>query len=153
MPYVKMEIAFSIPAGNKRKIETKHSTAPGLALYPPPLWWWIMCSGPTLTLNPLTAKLFNLNFHRLEVVSRWRDPQLQVSENYSDLTKWRWTVFKYCWLMSHFIFNMFKMWYLNVLIKHENPNICGMRYVVRHTSSLLLLYIIIYLTISSWGPP
>ena len=37
-------------------------------------------------LNPLTAKLFNLNFHPPEVVSRWRDPQLQVSENYSDLT-------------------------------------------------------------------
>ena len=47
-------------------------------------------------INPLTAKLFNLNFHPLEVVSRLRDPQLQVSENYSDLTKWRSTVFKYC---------------------------------------------------------
>ena len=34
---------------------------------------------------PLTAKLFNLNFHSLDVVSRCRDPQLQVSENYSDL--------------------------------------------------------------------
>ena len=34
-------------------------------------------------INPLTAKLFNLNFHPLEAVSRWRDPQLQVSENYS----------------------------------------------------------------------
>ena len=45
---------------------------------------------------PLTAKLFNLNFHPLEVVSRCRDPQLQVSENYSDLTNWRSTVFKYC---------------------------------------------------------
>ena len=32
--------------------------------------------------NPLTAKLFNLNFHPLEVVSRYSDPQLQVSENY-----------------------------------------------------------------------
>ena len=31
-------------------------------------------------VNPLTAKLFILNFHPLEVVSRWRDPQLQVSE-------------------------------------------------------------------------
>ena len=41
------------------------------------------------SFNPLTAKLFNLNFHSLEVVSRWRDPQLQVSENHSDLTKWR----------------------------------------------------------------
>ena len=66
----------------------------------------------THLFNPLTAKLFNLNFNPLEVVSRWRDPQLQVSENYSDLTKWRSTVFKYCWLMSHFIFNMFKRWYL-----------------------------------------
>ena len=62
-------------------------------------------------LDPSTAKLFNLNFHPLKVVSRWRDPQVQVSENYSDLTKWRWTVFKYFWLMSHFIFNMFKRWY------------------------------------------
>ena len=40
-----------------------------------------------VVFNPLTAKLFNLNFHPLEVVSRWRDPQLQVSENYSDLAK------------------------------------------------------------------
>ena len=63
-------------------------------------------------LNPLTAKLFNLNFHPHDVVSRWRDPQLQVSENYSVLTKWRSTVFKYCWLISHFIFNMFKRWYI-----------------------------------------
>ena len=39
--------------------------------------------------NLLAAKLFNLNFNPLEVVSRWRDPQLQVSENYSDLTKWK----------------------------------------------------------------
>ena len=36
--------------------------------------------------SPLTAKLFNCNFRPLEVVSRRRDPQLQVSENYSDLT-------------------------------------------------------------------
>ena len=63
-------------------------------------------------VNPLTAKLFNLNFHPLEVVSRWRDPQLQVRENYSCLTKWRSTLFKSCWLMSLFIFNIFKMWYL-----------------------------------------
>ena len=37
--------------------------------------------------NPLAAKVFNLNFYPLEVVFRWRDPQLQVSENYSNLTK------------------------------------------------------------------
>ena len=46
------------------------------------------------TITPLAANLFNLNFHPLEVVSRWRDPQLQVSENYSDLTKWRLTNFE-----------------------------------------------------------
>ena len=50
----------------------------------------------TKGVNPLTAKIFNLNFHSLEVVSRCRDPQLQVSKNYSDLTKWRSTLFKYC---------------------------------------------------------
>ena len=64
------------------------------------------------SFNPFTAKLFNLNFHPLEVVSCWRDSQLQVSENYSELTKWRSTLFKSCWLMSHFICNMFKRWYL-----------------------------------------
>ena len=63
-------------------------------------------------INPLTANLFNLNVHSLEAVSRWRDPLLQVSENYSDLTKWRSTVFKFCWLMSHFIFTMLKRWYI-----------------------------------------
>ena len=41
-----------------------------------------------------------------------RDPQLQVRVNYWDLTKWRSTVFEYCWLMSHFVFNIFKRWYL-----------------------------------------
>ena len=49
-----------------------------------------------INLIYLTAKLFNRNFYPLEVVSRRRDPQLQVSENYSDLTKCRPTVFKYC---------------------------------------------------------
>ena len=37
---------------------------------------------------------------------------MQVIENYSDFTKWRSTVFKYRWLVSHFIFNMVKRWYL-----------------------------------------
>ena len=33
------------------------------------------------TIQSFSAKLFNLYFQPLEVVSRWRDPQLQVSEN------------------------------------------------------------------------
>ena len=52
-----------------------------------------------MCFNPLSAKLFNLNFHPLEVVSpqlQVVSPQLQVNENYSDLTKWRSTVLKYC---------------------------------------------------------
>ena len=52
--------------------------------------------------NHITAKLVNLNFHRMEVVSRWHSPQ-QVSHNYSDLTKWRATILKSCWLMSRWI--------------------------------------------------
>ena len=41
----------------------------------------VVLSGEAQHFNPLTAKLFNWNFHPLEVVSRWRDPQRQVSEN------------------------------------------------------------------------
>ena len=47
-------------------------------------------------LNPLTAKLLNSNFHPIEVVSRRLDPQLQVSANYSALTKRRSTLVKFC---------------------------------------------------------
>ena len=32
-------------------------------------------------LNPYPSELIYLNFHPLEVVSRYRDPQLQVAEN------------------------------------------------------------------------
>ena len=60
----------------------------------------------------LSVKLFSVNFQSLETVSRWRDPQLQVGGNYSDLTKWRSSMFKSCWLMSRFIFNVFETWYL-----------------------------------------
>ena len=48
--------------------------------------------------NPLTAKLFNLNFHPLEVVCRWRDPNfkwvkiIQIWQNggqlFSNLAGW-----------------------------------------------------------------
>ena len=50
----------------------------------------LVCSGMHCNthkhFNPLAAKLFNRDFHSLEVASRLRDPQLQVSENYSDLS-------------------------------------------------------------------
>ena len=54
----------------------------------------------SILLNPLTAKLFNLNFRPPEVVSRWRDPQLQVSKNYLDLTKWRSNIADWCHILS-----------------------------------------------------
>ena len=38
------------------------------------------------SINPPPAKLNNLKFHPLEVVSRYRDPQLQVAENYPYLS-------------------------------------------------------------------
>ena len=39
--------------------------------------------------SPFNHQIIQFDFHPHEVVSCWRDPQLQVSENYSDLTKWR----------------------------------------------------------------
>ena len=105
--------------------------------HPPDTWnaqRFICCIEPShdyclsyVLINPSTAKLCRptWNFHPLEVVSRWRDPQLQASENYSDLTKWRSTLFKSCWLMSHFISNIYKKVVIIVLITNENPNICG----------------------------
>ena len=48
---------------------------------------------PSAFFHPLNAKLNNLNFHQLEVVSRYRDPQLQVGENYSSLFNLRPNIF------------------------------------------------------------
>ena len=35
-------------------------------------------------INPLNTELFNLNFQPLEVASRYRDPQPEVTKNYSN---------------------------------------------------------------------
>ena len=40
-------------------------------------------SGTSTTCNPESARLNHLNFHLLEVVSRYRNPRLQLHENYS----------------------------------------------------------------------
>ena len=39
----------------------------------------------SIRVNPYPAKVICLNFQPLEVVSRYRDPQPQVVENYSYL--------------------------------------------------------------------
>ena len=54
-------------------------------------------------VNPYPAKLFYLNFQRLEVVSRYRDPQPQVVENYSYLFNLRANIKKCRRLNSHSI--------------------------------------------------
>ena len=38
-----------------------------------------------MSINPQSAELIYLNLQPFEVVSRYRKPQLQVAENYSDL--------------------------------------------------------------------
>ena len=51
------------------------------------------------------AELIYLNFHPLEVVSRYRDPQLQVSENYSYLFNFSTSICKSSCLDTRFIPN------------------------------------------------
>ena len=36
-------------------------------------------------INPKSSQLFNINVQSLKAVSRYHDPQLQVTENYMDL--------------------------------------------------------------------
>ena len=49
--------------------------------------WRKLDDNDRLRSSPVTTfPIMTLNFHPLEVVSRWRDPQLQVSENYT----WFW---------------------------------------------------------------
>ena len=44
---------------------------------------------PKLLISYSKTKSINWKFHSLKIVFRWCDSQLQVSENYSDLGKWR----------------------------------------------------------------
>ena len=56
--------------------------------------------------NQSTLKaLYNLNFHTLDVVSRYRDAQIQVDENFSLLFHFRPNNYKYKYLNTHFIYN------------------------------------------------
>ena len=48
-----------------------------------------------ILINPYPAKLIDLNFHSLEVVSRYHDPQLHVCENYSYFFNLRTNIWKF----------------------------------------------------------
>ena len=62
-------------------------------------------TGKQSDFNPYPTKLIYLNFQPLEVVSRYRDPQPEVAENYSYLFNLRLSIYKYWCLNSHFIPN------------------------------------------------
>ena len=51
------------------------------------------------------AESIYFKFHPLEIVSRYRDPQLQVAGNYSYLLNLRTNINKSCCLHSHFSLN------------------------------------------------
>ena len=56
-------------------------------------------------IYPLLTKLSDLYLHPLEVVSRYRDPQLQVGVNYSYLFSLRSKICKSLCSNTHFIYN------------------------------------------------
>ena len=70
-------------------------------------YWWKMDTGTKIErvdFNPY-PKLNYLNFQPLEVVSRYRDLQPQVVENYLYLLNLRTNIYKSRCLHSHFIPN------------------------------------------------
>ena len=56
-------------------------------------------------VNPYPAKLIYLNFYPREVVSRYRDPQLQVAENYTYMFNLSTNICKSWCLDKYFISN------------------------------------------------
>ena len=53
-------------------------------------------------MNPYHAKLMHLSFQPLEVVSRYRDPQPQVVENFSYLFNFRLNIYESTFLKQFF---------------------------------------------------
>ena len=69
-PPMPQKIVFSVLAG----LFVSHLCAPFIDQHVFSLIKHLFCD------NPSTTEIFNLNFQSLEVVSRYRDPQLQVTE-------------------------------------------------------------------------
>ena len=107
---------LSHPSGHYSVISSSYPRPSILSTEPPrrkPRWTWL--SQLLLIINPFLAKLSHLNFHPLEVVSRYRDPQLQVEENYSYLFNLR---------PKHFqIFNSFRPEFIIAIFIHYKPRI------------------------------
>ena len=103
---------YRILGGRVSELEKKVKTLEVSGLWNIPGEFFIAFSVPLLLpypyiygFNPYPAKLISSNFHPLEVVSRYRDPQLQVGENYSYLFNLRPTICKSWYLNTHFFLN------------------------------------------------
>ena len=66
------------------------------------LLYLCMCG---LRVNPYAPKSIYLNFHPLEVVSHYRDPQLQVGEIYSYLFNLKPSIYTSWCLNTHIVPN------------------------------------------------
>ena len=64
---------------------TVHSSSDQLLPWPLPSGFAEQLQNNTFLSKPFPARLSYLHFQPLEVVSRYRDPQLHVAENYSYL--------------------------------------------------------------------
>ena len=51
--------------------------------------------------SPWSTKLNNLNFYPLEVVTRYREPQLQVGENYANLYNLNQNIYQSIFFIAH----------------------------------------------------
>ena len=60
---------------------------------------WEIDEKPAAQVNPYPAKLIHLNFQPFEVVSRYRDTQPQVVENYWYLFNLKPNIYK-CWCLN-----------------------------------------------------
>ena len=76
----------------------------------------------TQSVNPYPAKLIYLNFQPLEVVHRYRNPQLQVAENYSYLFNLKTNIDKSWCLDTHFIPNKSDLVDWKKQIKNDNSH-------------------------------
>ena len=72
----------------------------------------------SVCIDPLTAEINNLNVYPLEVVSRYRDPQLKVGESGSYFLIWDQTFANIIYIFYFYI-------YLNTLFIPTNSNFIG----------------------------
>ena len=78
-----------------------------------------------IIINPLLAKLSHLNFYPLEIVFRYRDPQLQVSKNYSYVFNLRPHNCE-SWCLFRKSFNMFNSQKLHVVWSENKTDYKGL---------------------------